>query len=84
MGGIIALKKDECHAAPTHLLSPDGTYNTAYIRKYLPGTETDLICIAGRQQGIVSRDGLSLADLPGRTFINRQKGSVPACFSITN
>jgi putative molybdopterin biosynthesis protein len=75
MGGIIALKKDECHAAPTHLLSPDGTYNTAYIRKYLPGTEIDLLCVAGRQQGIVSRDGLSLSDLPGRTFINRQKGS---------
>ncbi|MGB9177183.1 MAG: molybdopterin biosynthesis protein [Methanoregula sp.] len=75
MSGIIALKKDECHAAPVHLLSPDGTYNTAYIRKYLPGTEVDLICIAGRQQGIVSHDGLSLSDLPGRTFINRQNGS---------
>jgi putative molybdopterin biosynthesis protein len=75
MGGIIALKKDECHAAPTHLLSPDGTYNTTYIRKYLPGTEIELICIAGRQQGIVSREGLALMDLPGRTFINRQKGS---------
>lgn len=75
MGGIIALKKDECHAAPTHLLAPDGTYNTTYIKKYLPGTSTDLICIAGRQQGIVSRSGLTLADLPGRQFINRQKGS---------
>jgi putative molybdopterin biosynthesis protein len=75
MGGIIALKKDECHAAPTHLLSPDGTYNTAYIRKYLPGTEIDLICIAGRQQGIVSRGGMGFADIPGRIFVNRQKGS---------
>jgi putative molybdopterin biosynthesis protein len=75
MGGILALKKDECHAAPTHLLSPDGSYNAEYIRKYLPGTVTDLICIAGRQQGIVSLDGLTLSDLPGRTFINRQRGS---------
>ena len=75
MGGIIALKKDECHAAPTHLLSPDGTYNTEYLQKYLPGTAVDLVCIAGREQGIVSRDGLSLADLPGKQFINRQKGS---------
>jgi putative molybdopterin biosynthesis protein len=75
MGGIIALKKDECHAAPTHLLSQDGSYNTEYIRKYLPGIPVDLICVAGRQQGIVSRDGLTLADLTGRTFINRQKGS---------
>jgi putative molybdopterin biosynthesis protein len=75
MGGIIALRKDECHAAPMHLLSPDGTYNTAYIRKYLPKTEVDLICVAGRQQGIVSYDGLALPDLRGRMFINRQKGS---------
>ena len=33
MGGILALKKDECHAAPTHLLADDGSYNTAYLRK---------------------------------------------------
>jgi putative molybdopterin biosynthesis protein len=75
MGGILALKKDECHAAPTHLLADDGTYNTAYLQKYLPGTEIDLICIAGRQQGIVSRDGLAFKDLAGCQFINRQRGS---------
>jgi putative molybdopterin biosynthesis protein len=75
MGGILALKKDECHAAPTHLLAEDGTYNTAYLKKYLPGTDVDLICIAERQQGVVSRDGFGLRDLPGRSFINRQKGS---------
>lgn len=75
MGGILALRKDECHAAPTHLLSPDGSYNTMYIRKYLPADPVDLVCVAGRQQGVVSRTGLSFDDLPGRTFINRQKGS---------
>ena len=75
MGGILALKKDECHAAPTHLLAEDGSYNTAYLQKYLPGTEIDLICVAGRQQGIVSRAGLAFKDLAGRTFINRQRGS---------
>jgi putative molybdopterin biosynthesis protein len=75
MGGILALKKDECHAAPTHLLADDGSYNTVYLRKYLPGTDIDLLCVAGRQQGIVSRDGIGLSDIPGRTFINRQNGS---------
>ena len=75
MGGILALKKDECHAAPTHLLAEDGSYNTAFVRKYLPDTEVDLLCIASRQQGIVSRDGIGFSDLPGRSFINRQKGS---------
>ncbi len=75
MGGILALRKDECHAAPTHLLADDGSYNTAYLQKFLPGTAVDLLCIAERQQGVVSRDGLTFKDLPGRQFINRQKGS---------
>ena len=69
------MKKDECHAAPTHLLAEDGSYNSTYLRKYLPGVEVDLLCVAGRQQGIVSRDGIGFSDLPGRLFINRQKGS---------
>lgn len=75
MGGLLALKKNLCHAAPTHLLSADGSYNTEYIKKILPDTEVVLIRVAGRQQGIVSRDGLGFADLPSHTFINRQKGS---------
>jgi putative molybdopterin biosynthesis protein len=75
MGGILALKKDECHAAPVHLLSPDGDYNTEYLRRYLPGVELVLLCVAGRQQGIVSRDGVVFDQLPDHTFINRQKGS---------
>jgi putative molybdopterin biosynthesis protein len=75
MGGILALRKDECHAAPTHLLADDGSYNIPYLEKFLPGTNVDLICVAGRQQGIVSREGLGLQDLAGRPFINRQRGS---------
>lgn len=75
MGGILALKKDQCHAAPTHLLAPDGSYNTMFLQKYLPGTECELLCVAEREQGIVSRTGLIFSDLPGKIFINRQKGS---------
>jgi putative molybdopterin biosynthesis protein len=75
MGGILALKKDECHAAPTHLLSDDGSYNTAYLQAFLSGISVDLLCIAERQQGVVSRDRLSFREIPGRSFINRQKGS---------
>jgi putative molybdopterin biosynthesis protein len=76
MGGLLALKRMSCHAAPMHLLSPDdGEYNIPYLEKYLPGEEMTLVCIAEREQGIVSRDRLSLADLPGHTFVNRQKGS---------
>jgi putative molybdopterin biosynthesis protein len=75
MGGILALKKNECHAAPVHLLAENGDYNIPYLRKYLPGDEVVLICIAERQQGIVSKDGIGFDDLPGHTFVNRQRGS---------
>ncbi|MDV2481368.1 molybdopterin biosynthesis protein [Methanoculleus sp. Wushi-C6] len=75
MGGVIALKKQECHAAPMHLLAPDGTYNTHYLERYMPGADLVLLCVAERQQGVISRDGIGFDDLPGRTFINRQKGS---------
>jgi putative molybdopterin biosynthesis protein len=75
MGGVLALKRNDCHAAPVHLLSPDGEYNIPFIARYLPGEEIALVTVAEREQGIVSRDGLSLESLPGHTFVNRQKGS---------
>jgi putative molybdopterin biosynthesis protein len=75
MGGLLALKKQECHAAPMHLLAPDGTYNTRYLERYMPGAELALLCVAERQQGIISREGLAFDDLTEHTFVNRQKGS---------
>ncbi len=75
MGGIAALTKDECHAAPTHLLAEDGNYNIPYLKKFLPDQDVVLLCIAERQQGIVSKTGLAFDDLPSHQFINRQRGS---------
>jgi len=75
MGGIISLKKNECHAAPMHLLAENGDYNIPYLEKYLPDEEIILLCVAERQQGIVSRDGIGFNDLPRHQFINRQRGS---------
>jgi putative molybdopterin biosynthesis protein len=75
MGGILALKKNECHAAPMHLLAENGEYNVPFLEKYLPGEELILLCVAERQQGIVSKDGLSLSDIPEHRFVNRQRGS---------
>ena len=75
MGGILALKKDECHAAPMHLLAENGEYNVPFLEKYLPGEELVLLCVAERQQGVVSRDGLTFDELPGHRFVNRQRGS---------
>jgi putative molybdopterin biosynthesis protein len=59
-----------------HLLAPDGSYNIPYLEKYLPGEELILLCIAEREQGVISREGLHLHDLVGGPrFVNRQKGS---------
>jgi putative molybdopterin biosynthesis protein len=75
MGGVLALKRGSCHAAPVHLLHPSGDYNLPFLRQYLPDEDITLVCVAGREQGIASREGLSLADLPSHTYVNRQKGS---------
>ena len=75
MGGILALKKNTCHAAPVHLLSEDGDYNISFIKKYLPGKNICLLCVAEREQGIASKTGIKLEDIHKHTFINRQKGS---------
>jgi putative molybdopterin biosynthesis protein len=75
MGGIFSLKKNECHAAPMHLLAENGDYNIPYLEKYLPGEDIILLCVAERQQGIVSRTGIGFEDLVRHSFINRQRGS---------
>jgi putative molybdopterin biosynthesis protein len=75
MGGILALKKNECHAAPMHLLADDGDYNIPYLHKYLPGEDVILICVTERQQGIVSKDGIGFDALSNHSFVNRQRGS---------
>ncbi len=75
MGGVLSLKQDTCHVAPMHLLADDGTYNTRYLEKYLPGTPLTLICGAEREQGIIAPEPITFDELPGKRFINRQKGS---------
>jgi putative molybdopterin biosynthesis protein len=75
MGGLMALKKGDCHAAPMHLLCDSGDYNTCYLEKYLPREDLVILTVAGREQGIVSKDGTGIDGLKGRQFINRQKGS---------
>ncbi|WP_342678917.1 molybdopterin biosynthesis protein [Methanofollis sp. UBA420] len=75
MGGLLTLKKRQCHAAPMHLLGPDGEYNLPYLRKYLPDEDLVLLCVAEREQGLISRDKVSFDDLPALRYANRQKGS---------
>ena len=83
LGGLLALRRGECHLSGTHLLDPKtGEYNVTYLERYLSGQRVCLINLAYRQQGLMvlpgNPKGISkLADLtrPEVTFINRQRGA---------
>jgi putative molybdopterin biosynthesis protein len=83
MAGLMALRRGECHIAPTHLLDEEtGEYNLPILRQMFDGGITLVKCV-GRTQGIMVKKGNPLgirgiADLAGRQpvrFINRQRGA---------
>ena len=83
MGGIMAIRRGEAHAAGCHLLDTnDGSYNRSFIRKYFPKGGVRLISCVGRQQGLMVAKGNPLnirefSDIAGDgvRYVNRQKGS---------
>ena len=83
MGGIMAIRRGEAHAAGCHLLNTEnGQYNVSFIKKYFPRGGVRLIRCVGRQQGLMVAKGNPLniekfADIarPGLRYVNRQKGS---------
>ncbi len=81
MGGIIALKSNECHFAPIHILDEKThKYNVDTVKKFFKGEQMALIKVVRRSQGIVvssvMKDKIkSIKDIVGKRFINRQKGS---------
>ena len=83
MGGIMAVRRGEAHAAGCHLLdTATGEYNLAFIRKYFPKGGVKLIRCVGRQQGMMVAKGnplniQSFSDIAkeGVRYVNRQKGS---------
>ena len=83
MGGIMAIRRGESHAAGCHLLDVStGVYNLSFMRKYFPQRDARLIRCVGRQQGLMLQSGNplgleSFADIAreGLRFVNRQKGS---------
>ncbi|MGE5560806.1 MAG: molybdopterin biosynthesis protein [Chloroflexota bacterium] len=83
LGGLLALRRGECHLSTSHLLDEQtGEYNVSFIRRYLPGQRVALITLAHRLQGLIVRAGnpkriSDFADLvrPDVTYVNRQKGS---------
>lgn len=83
LGGIMAIKKGECHIAPVHLLDEaTGIYNLAYLRRYLGNEDVVLIKGVKRVQGMMIPRGnpqniVGIKDLSraGIRFVNRQRGS---------
>ena len=83
MGGIMAVKRRETHAAAIHLLDEaTGEYNKSYIQKYLGNERIALVKCARRSQGFIVAGGNpkgieSVMDLgkQGVRYVNRQKGS---------
>ena len=83
MGGIMAIRRGEAHAAGCHLLdTANGGYNISFIKKYFPKGGVKLIRCVGRQQGLMVAKGNPLniqkfADIAktGLRYVNRQKGS---------
>ncbi len=83
LGGLVALRRGECHLAGSHLLDPEtGDYNLADIAKYLPDTPVKVVTLVGREQGLIVPKGnpknlKSLADVAAGdiAYVNRQRGA---------
>ena len=83
MGGIMAIRRGEAHAAGCHLLdTATGAYNRSFIRKYFAKGGVKLVSCVGRQQGLMVAKGNPLSiqkfsDIAkeGIRYVNRQKGS---------
>ena len=83
MGGIMAIRRGEAHAAGCHLLDTGtGEYNVSFMRKYFPKNDVRLVRCVGRLQGLMVAAGNPLGisrfeDIArsGVRYVNRQKGS---------
>ncbi len=83
LGGIMAMKRGECHIAPIHLLDEHtGEYNISYVKKYFPLGSMAIIKGVKRLQGLMVQKGnpkhiegfsdLVRADIH---YVNRQRGA---------
>ena len=83
LGGVLALKRGQCHLAGSHLLDEGtGEYNRQAMRDHLKGMPSLLVHLADREQGFIVLPGnpkgiTAFEDLLREdvSFINRQRGS---------
>ncbi|WIV12574.1 molybdopterin biosynthesis protein [Proteiniborus sp. MB09-C3] len=83
MGGILSMKRGECHISPIHLLDVEmGEYNISYVKRYFPGNKMAIIKGVKRLQGFIVEKGnksriKDFTDLIRKdiVFVNRQRGA---------
>ena len=81
IGGLIALRRGEAHAAGCHLFDPvSRRYNEPYLPRYLRDEPVLLLTFAQREQGLILPSGKakglqSFAELRHMRYINRQRGA---------
>ncbi len=82
LGGLLALERGECNFTAAHLFDAEtGTYNTAFLKKYVT-KDIDVVHFSLREQGLVVQKGnpkkiKTINDLAKNDviFVNRQKGA---------
>lgn len=79
-GGLMALKRKECHLSPIHLLGSDGIYNREVLLQLFKPDEVVLIKGIQRIQGLLVAKGNPLSikgieDLTRVHYVNRQRGA---------
>ncbi|MBZ2174738.1 molybdopterin biosynthesis protein [Schnuerera sp. xch1] len=83
MGGVLSMKRGECHISPIHLLDMEtGEYNISYVKRYFDGQKMAIIKGVKRHQGfIVEKDNpKGIKDFTDLTrddvvYVNRQRGA---------
>lgn len=83
MGGILAMKRRECHIAPIHLVDEEtGVYNETYKRRFFEDDQVTLVKGVKRIQGLYVKAGnpkgiKCIGDLVREdiVMVNRQKGA---------
>ncbi|MDF2614383.1 MAG: Molybdopterin biosynthesis protein MoeA [Clostridia bacterium] len=83
LGGIMSMKRGECHIAPIHLLDEDtGEYNISYVKRHFKAGSMAIIKGVKRLQGLMIQKGnpkkiSGFSDLKreGICYVNRQRGA---------